>query len=62
MIPYNGASICGFSGGIVKFSNGNGFEDCPEWMDNTSDHQINILFLEEILNINELAYFFDDET
>lgn len=45
----------GFSGGIAKFTIKSGFEDYPEWMDETDESEIKIILLEELPSIAELS-------
>jgi len=53
--PFDKNYLYGFSGGIAMYTNKSGFEDYPEWMDETNQNEIKILLLEELPSINELS-------
>lgn len=41
-------SYVGFSGDVVWYDDNKGFKNSPDWMDEFSESEINILFLQEL--------------
>jgi len=47
-------TLYGFSRSVVEYSNHGGFKHYPKWMDETEDHAINIMLIEELPDLRDL--------
>ncbi len=43
----------GFSGCVALYTDKNGFEDYPDWMDNTDESEMSVILLEALPVIHE---------